>query len=180
MKEGEPKGPVQQIAHGLLGFFQLKSQGNPTVISDMLSCSLDLKDWYLKTAADVAAVQSTVSLANNSTGFFGFTTQPLVVPQNEIWYVHRYSLVAGMPLITDTIQFRPAARYTTASQDFILGGGSDIAGYAGTKGNLAACGLATEFWLNPGYTLGVFIENLTTASPTLTVAGAIEYVRMPI
>lgn len=176
MKEREPKGPVQRIAAGLLGFFQLKDQGNPTVIGDMLQGVLELKDWYLETASEIPVV-STRSLATLSSGFFGFNAGggAIVVPQDEWWYVENFTVYAGLPAATETLSLAPALRYTTASQDFILGAPSR----AVTGGNQAVAALAEKFWAPPGSELGAFIVQAASAT-TLTLVGAIRFTRLPI
>jgi hypothetical protein len=175
MLQREGKGPIQRIAQGLLGFFQLKDQGNPAVLSDLLQGTLELRDWYFETSTTVPAV-STVSIPANSSGWFAFTTNPLVVPQNEIWWVSNFTVYCALPLATDHIRMCPGFRDTVSSADFALSQMqvSDLAGQ-----NSALTVPSTGFFLMPGQLLGVFIGNSQTVT-NITVIGALRFIRIPV
>ena len=96
--------PIQTQPKGLLGFLQLKNQGqNPAELPDTLQSVLEMRDWYLQTSAEI--VGGTPILINAAGTF-----DALTVPFGEWWFVHdvmvSYTMVAAA-----TIAIAPAYRY---------------------------------------------------------------------
>lgn len=176
MNEREPKGPIQRIASGLLGFFNLKDQGNPGVIRDALQGTLELKDWYFETSSEIPAVISSIAVSPATSGFFPFNTNPLTVPQNEWWFVENFSLYAALPLGTDSFAGQPAMRMPNTSQDFVL---TPEMPATRTGPNQAWSNAAFGFWAPPGASLGVYIGQCASAT-TVAVNGGIRFTRLPI
>jgi hypothetical protein len=177
MKPGEPKGPVQRIASGLLGFFQLKNQGNPTVINDDLQPTIELLNWYLRSACTVVPATSNVTIVANTIGFVDYTGNRLVVPQDEWWYVERYTITAACTLATDQIRFAPAIASQVTGTSLLLAPMEDQFITANIPNVQTA--MATGFWVPPGQAIGLysaFAETLTS----ITATGNIEYVAIPI
>jgi len=177
MRPGEPKGPVQRIAAGLLGFFQLKDQGNPTVINDDIAPSIELLDWYLRSACTVVPATSNVTIAPNTLGFVDFTGNRLLVPQNEWWYCERYTLTCGCSLATDAISMAPAIANAVSGTSLLLDRMSEWTPTANIPNVVTA--VANRFWVPPGNALAVYVGFSETVT-TLTVTGNLEFVRIPI
>jgi hypothetical protein len=97
---GAPIRPVNRIAQGLLGFFGLKSLGrNPDELVGTLQPVVETADWFLRTNAEQITrfnVYTSVSVQPFSTPFNAWQT-PLVIPNDEWWYIHAATLIAVLP-----------------------------------------------------------------------------------
>lgn len=175
MKAGDPKGPVQLIAPGLLGFFQLKDQGNPSVISDELSGSIELRDWYLIGEAEGFQSARTVTLSPGVAGFVSFAVPgPIVVPANEFWFVQNFTVRAFTPLSTDSAIIRPAMQWPAGTTN-VLTFAQQAARITGP--GTAAVSVAENFWAPAGATLGIQQQEVLSAT-TLNAQGALLFTRL--
>lgn len=178
MKAGEPKGPIQLIASGLLGFFQLKDQGNPTVINDDVQPSLDLRDWYFISEMEAAGAAATAAINPGVVGYQNFTTPPagITVPQNEIWYVTNFTISVALPLATDDAIVRPAMLWRPGTANVGILPHTPLHSRAAAA-NSAAGVSAANFWAPPGAQLGMYWERSTTATQ-LAASGFLMFTRM--
>jgi hypothetical protein len=105
----EGSGPVSVFPPGLLSFFEIKNMGrNPSTLLDAIRPSMDLRKWYMQAKTEYA--ESSVS-AGQVTGFTGFLQlQGAPVPDNEWWWLERYTVWAGGVAAADRVWFQPAYR----------------------------------------------------------------------
>lgn len=86
-------GPIQQIPQGLLGLLQLKNLGrNPVSLDDNVQPTFDMMPLWLLTSAEQDTLTHQRDIATGAGQVLGFATNPIVVPEGEVWWVHRYSL----------------------------------------------------------------------------------------
>lgn len=170
-------GTIQVIPQGLLGFFQLKNGGrNPGTLTEVLSGTLDLRDWYFNSQREVWSTY-TVSVASGITGFQSFTTPgALVVPDNEFWYVHNYTIFSNQLAAGDSFTgFAPAYRDVPGSATtFIVGDFQNASGVNTRPTAFAAQG----FWLTPGQELGFWLQ-INTLALAKTVTSQLQITRLP-
>lgn len=175
-------GPIQKIASGLLGFFQLKSPSglNPTWLRNDLTPTVDLLKWYFQASsqADLAG-EHEITLATGNQGFQDFgVAGPILVPQNEFWYVHNFAIITSPLAAADIVHFAGAIRQNPVptQRQWLTGPPQRVvASGAGDR----AIWSARDFWVNPNDSLGLYvIENVVAAARTY--AGYIRYTRCPI
>lgn len=81
--------PIQAVPAGLLGFFQLKNNGqNPAEFPDVLQPNIDLLEWYLQSYQELASQQNLLTYAPGSSS----QLFPLVVPSDQWWWLSEVSL----------------------------------------------------------------------------------------
>lgn len=181
MPEELSYGPVQVLPKGLLGFLQLKNAGkNPDRLSNTLSPSLDLFEWYMAgTAQDIIPAPATAALPTGSTGFQAFTVNPVIVPQQEIWWVQNFGVLSSALGATESVGFMCAIQGVPAAVagTYMFGDRRTI--LTGTATGRVARAYANGFWVPPGYTFGAMVEvhEVTTA---VTYNGTLRVVRMQI
>jgi hypothetical protein len=168
-------GPIQVIPPGLLSLLELKSPAGraPQLMPLDLQPQIDLLKWYLiaKAAAVVPGGSMTVVTAN--VGFNEFTTNPYIVPDNEWWYVHYFSVNTAVLAAGDAL-----GPMSVMAQ---IGGGVQLFNQLGPFSPSAVVGgnmtcAAFDFFLPPGARLGVNITSLTSLG--LVVAGQLFATRL--
>lgn len=170
--------PIQVIPPGLLGFFQLKNTGrNPDTMPGALDLSFDVRDWYFEARLEDAGAQGTVAKATGQSGMFGFTTNPIIVPQDEAWWVRSYTVDTPALAAGDNVTFAPAYQSGIAGTYHALPSSPSFASVSGvnTRGIVTAEG----FFLGPGMELGVYILGITAAA-TITFQGRVRVARLPL
>lgn len=168
-------GPLQVIPRGFLGFFQLKNGGvNPTEMPDSLQCVLEMRDWYFNANAETFDVGS-VAVAGGTTGNVAWTS-PVIVPNDEFWWVTEYNARTAALLAADTSEFCMCyvAPVGAAQGIYQLGGMSTVK----TGPNARAYAFARGFWLPPGAELQLLIASNASAG-NITYAGSLRAVRLP-
>lgn len=176
-----PSGPIQVIPPGLLSMLQLKSPAgqNPQVLNLDLQPTIELLDWYLlANCENLQALPGVTHVTADGPGFKLFTTNPIVVPNSEWWYVHYYTigttqLAAGdsMGVLKPMCQFMPggAANFVTLGTDTC----------PATPALGAASVGASDFWLGPGTTVGFFLGGIVSAAG-ITFGGNMTFTRLRI
>lgn len=179
MKPGEPKGPIQLIASGLLGFFQLKDQGNPKVINDDVQPSLDLRDWYFMSEMEAAAAAATAAINPNTVGWAPFTTPAagIAVPQGEVWYIHNFTVSINLPLATDLAIVKPAMLWRPGTANVAILDNTASPNPGGPTAGAAYGCSARNFWAPSGAQLGMYWERASTATQ-LSASGFLMFTRM--
>lgn len=176
-------GPVQVFAEGLLGFLQLKNQGrNPHNLSYDLQPHLDIRDWMFSTREVIADVSSVNMATPITVGFKVFTTNPIVVPAGEVWYVTHYSVFGSIDGGgAEDLGLRPAFGGPMTSPSVkgvqVIGDRDFLSGVAGGT-RIISVG-AHGFFLPQGHRLGFYVFAGTSAA-SIDVEGSLRYVRLPI
>jgi len=138
-------GPLQVIPDGLLGFFDLKTFGRaPSELSEVVSPSLELRDWYFQSRAEW---YTNGSISVTSNGFYAAVT----VPATEWWFVHHAA--------TETVPFTTVHDYQVCiawydrnpSQLFL---GELSKGSSSSAQLIPPMSRERNMWLPPGATLG--------------------------
>lgn len=173
-------GPIQVLPAGLLGLLQLKSPSGraPEVLQGDVQPTLDMLRFYLNQQA-IHATQGGISLlAGSGTGNLVFNNPSLIVPLNEWWFCHYYTVQAS-PLtagdiftgLTPMAYFdpnAPSARFHLLSDPV----------YGRPTGGIPVNG-ARNFFLPPGSSLGAYVDTYTIAAAE-SVVGDLFYTRLPI
>jgi len=160
-------GPIQTIPRGLLGLLNLKNVGRlPDVLHGTVQPTIDLTAWWMNALAELDTNIHSNVLSSMGHTMMNFAVNPLVVPNNEVWWVNTYSvevqLAAGAAELAENIA--PLLLINTAGvprwislTDTSLTVRGDAAGVAG--GVISARG----FLAPPGSQLGFYIGRLATA-----------------
>lgn len=177
----EDSGPIQLIPPGLLGFLQVKNQGrNPQLLPNTLQPTMDLLTWLMEARAETTV--ATVDVAPAAIGFTPYTTPAaVVVPSEEYWYVHDYTIQNNTALIaTSTVSFACAWRIVTGALFSQFGVGVPqplLNGVAGGRGGFAFAEF--PFFLPPGAEMGIRVI-ANEAAANITYQGNVRFTRLPI
>lgn len=180
---GNINGPVQVFAEGLLGFFQLKNNGrNPYILDNSIYSMLEVRDWLFATRSVISDVSS-VGLTTGQLGFRVYTTNPIVVPSGEVWYVTDYTVFANLDGgAGEEIFYAPAfaSQFTGPSVKGIhtLAVREGLSGIAAGS-RVVASSAAKPFFLPQGHRLGLYVSGNITAA-TIEIEATYRYVRLPI
>lgn len=168
-------GPVQVFPPGLLGFLQLKNSGkNPEFLSDIISPSLEYRDWLFTARQLTVDPNSFIrGFLTANRGFFSWTS-PLGVPQDEAWWVRSYMIRTQVVPAAESITYRPCWKAAFIGSNYGVG---DVVGTA-NAGEVECLG-GENFFLPPGAELGVWIKSCTSAAG-IQLSVALEYVPLPI
>lgn len=158
-----PYGPIQILPRGLLGFLQLKNAGqNPSLLSDLLQPTLDLREWLLETNSESVFVSGVAFIpAATGVGFFSLFT----VPDGQHWALldafARIAIGAGQTLTHRLAYFDgPSA----SSQEFSLSGDPSMSfGAADTNRGISMVRGRIPI-LGPGYRVGIDISSINAAA----------------
>lgn len=170
MANGTTPAPINVIPRGLLSLLDIKSLGrNPVTLNEgWVQGVLDLSEYYMSHREYVRAVTAAFSLPGFQAAQIGAFVAPFelpVVPNDQVWLVHRYSVRALNPLAAATTYNGVACAFAQtgtgsvgAPPVFIISRETDA-----TTAEIPACG--TE-WSNPrlftpGAFFGVHIESVT-------------------
>lgn len=166
---------INRIPPGLLGFLGLKSGGqNPRDIGNVIAPVFDLLRWYLiGEAVEVSSAPVAFQLVANegsTTHQITATTPPniaglvtagqLEVPNNELWYVDRWSVnwvlnaQAGASINVAMIT-TPPGQSSSARMPATLGGWSTSDAAIARAGHVA---MTAPIWLKPGTTMALLNE----------------------
>lgn len=177
-----PSSPIQQLPTGLLGLLQLKNLGkNPSVLLDDVRPIVDMLPLWLMTSASQDPNGHSSVLNTGGGSARGFATNPLLVPQDETWFVHRYHVGASFDLAAADVlkNLCPVAIWNSAGPllwNSLVRVGLDCASdLASSAQPVVGCG---GFWLPPGSELGFTFAHATTAT-SITVFGNAFVTRMP-
>lgn len=162
--------PIQQLAPGYLGLLGLKSQGLlPPEVVDAVAPVLEMGDFYKLGPRET--FNSTAGVNVLASASYGFPE--LLVPANEVWWVHAYSVVlaipAGQSWKGNVVQFTGNFRPMNTGAPF-SGGGAAIE-------NLQLPSL-NGFWARQGDRFGVF-TGVSTGAGAINAFGELTISRFP-
>lgn len=173
-------GPIQLIAPGLLGLFQLKQMGrNPDQFGEVVLPGFELSDWFLRAASlDYNAQVSIpgIDLANGVTGFQGFSPNSIIVPANEWWHCENYTIVTSSLVAGDNSTMRPAyARPLVGTRQVHMIDPANTGNLAGSAADarVNVCS-GEDFWVPPGSEIGIFVQVNATGA-TIGYTGFLRY-----
>jgi hypothetical protein len=177
-------GPIQIIPRGLLGFLNLKAQGsNPSQLIETVQPTYDIAPQYRESQAVLWPLATSATIATGAVGRLPFTTNPIVVPDNEIWYVIAYHVQTGVLPATDDAVFWPMIQ--TSRVGVITYEVPPMVGpypapslvAPASKQRRVSCG---GFYAPPGTELGALVDSIVAAvTMTFSVAG-LRYVPMRV
>lgn len=130
--------PVTRQAPGLLALLGLKNNGsNPFELDSAMQPTLDLRDWLLASAQEQVVGQTVGYVsAGGTANFMAFTTTPLVVPRDEIWFVWDYAVTLNVGAL-DTLYGQVLASALQQPGDILLGATNP--GVFGAPGTQIVC-----------------------------------------
>lgn len=137
---------------------------------------IELRDWILQ--ANSVEVLATRTIAGNSVGTASWTvpTGGLIVPQDEYWFVHEYSVFTEDLLAADTAVVAPAWKNGNATPAQFIRGHWAAAVTGPTR--RAFNPSSSPFFVSPGSEL-LFHHEFTTATQ-IGVNGSLRYTPLPI
>lgn len=155
-------GPLQLIPPGLLGFLNLKSNGdNPHSLLAEYRPTLEMRDWMFQAKQEDINGTGLVLVTGNLGTRTAFAV-PLQVPQGEWWYVHSaMASSAGLP----------AADLIAGAIGWVVGNPGNFANHivgpvetvAGAANKVELFRSDRGFFMPPGALLGIFISQATFA-----------------
>jgi len=156
----EERGPIQVIPPGLLGLLQLKADGRSvSKLGDTCIPSLEMLGFWLRSKMQATFTSSTANPAAAIYQVFQpFTTNPVVVPDGQWWYVHDYAVkfIAGAGA-TGTSACAASSMGVTTIDYVALSDSVDI----NANGKMVRC---QPFWLPPGARLGFYVDTVVGAT----------------
>lgn len=169
---------------GLTGLIGLKTLGRvPDELAGFVQPIVDSLPFWLNYSSRTN--ESTVHGLNVTTQ--GATNQnyspnPILVPSNEIWYVHEYSVSAVVPAVAGdvleglvaTLIFNQAGTLNWAPVGREM---RTVTGVAGTTNGAAAW--ARNFWALPGMSLGFYFGRIASAGG-VAFTGRYRATRIPV
>jgi len=174
--------PIQLIPPGLLGFFDLKSEGKaPSEIPSLLQPILEMRKWYfVQTAQRMADVDATRDLTDDLDGFVIPTSDPIIVPSGEWWYVHNLLGKATMPAVAnEVIQFAMAWIEPENFLDYEVFEPSTSVPSSSATATRQYFAVAHDFWAPPGAMFCWYVGACETAT-VIPAALNGRYSRLPI
>jgi hypothetical protein len=160
-----PPPPIQIRPPGLLSLLGIQNGGKtPDQLSGFTQGTFELSDWYLRAKWEQLP-QSSLTIPNGANGgYVPYTTNPILVPPNEWWYVENYS--ASLNVVgADTMASGSALGFASQSISYVVSAAS---------AGLSA--LATQFltslrpfWVPPGSSIGLQLSNAAIAGASLGV-----------
>lgn len=178
---------IQPAPPGLLSLLALKTKGmNPSQLADSVVPVVDLTHWYGMDALTLQQGTDNTSLASAARymSVLTFASTPLVVPNNEIWWVKAYTVTLAYPgtLTNYDIQsFRPVIRLPQVgidSQRGLVVGDTALAFAYNTaatlgSGNTVVGPSLRDVWAPPGSDFAYYISGgfLDAAAGPATVRG---------
>lgn len=179
----DPNGPIQVTPVGLLGMLSLKTGGMmPDAMRQDVQPTVDLEAYWLRSTRVVDRVNRGITLpAAVYNNYQDFSPNTIIVPQQEWWYVHSYSVRVYVENAADTANaVRLALLFNstgTLRYRFIGEVPPFVIHTAATPMLLL---LAEGFWAPPGSHIGFFCYSV--AGPvglTVDVVG-LDYSVLPL
>lgn len=175
-------GPIQVIPKGLLGLLQLKQQGsNPSELADVVASCINIEQYYWQQLVvdhfQLVGGAPSTNVPTASPGNKAFVTNPLNVPQGQLWYVLEYSLSCSL-VAAETIRFAPLIIYDPALATPVQLG-LDYTDVVTARARAAQCFVQKPFWAPAGSGIGFWVGDSLTAG-NIVVTGSIRAVVIPI
>lgn len=168
---GAPLGPIQQLPAGLTGLLGLKNLGRvPDSLAGFVQPTTDMFQLWLNYGArSNQGVVHGRTLITGENGIRFFSPSAILVPNDEWWFVHQYTVNAVMGLVVgETIQgLAPAMAYNQAGTiDWCTLGEPPWYGQIASNAAQAVQVVATaqNFWAPPGAQLGLHLGALVSAT----------------
>lgn len=176
-------GPIQVIPQGLLGLVDLKTSLLPDVLKLDVQPQFDVLDFWLRAQANVDTATHSIALPTGLQGtFVGFTTGPILVPENETWFVHEYSADCNLNAgAADLVSFwQLAMRYSQTAPNARWAAMTPGLAQPGSAAGETRLQTAFKFWAPPGSQLGLYISNIVLAAGNVTFRGYFRITRCRI
>jgi len=166
---GLPLGPIQPNPLGLLGLLDLKVLGRlPDELAGFVQPTLDAGPFYLNGRSEQStAFVHSITLTTGTVGFSEFSPGTLRVPDDEVWYVHDYTVRCTVTaVINQFVRFYAAMAYSSVgsinytvcngAQERVIDSNATYAAQAMSSGH--------DFWAKGGFAFGVYVADLTSAA----------------
>jgi len=179
----ERNGPLQLVPPGFLHLLGLKNQGHlPADLGEVVAPVLEMAGWYLRTNAQVDALVSGISLSSASNQEGVFSPNSIDCPAGETWFIHEYSIRAGVPAgaTNQIVNLAPLIRYNNAGtiRWGLLGPSGSAAAAAGNGAGVTVG--AQGFWMPPGSSLGFYYGLALVAAGTIDLLGTIRATKLKL
>lgn len=180
---GAPLGPIQVLPRGLTGLLQLKTLGRvPDELAGFVQPAMDIGAYYLAAAALVDVVIHGINIGPGAAGPSPFSPGNIVVPNDEVWYVHQYSVEVLLPVgAAEAARNVQPIMYLTSVGTIRWVGLTEQS--ITVTGNAAAArgGVITarDFWAPPGAQLG-FYSGGTESASTIAFNGQVYKTAMKV
>lgn len=193
-------GTVNPAPPGLLSLLELKQQGeNPNRLSDTVVPVVDLTHWYGQDRLESVAGYQFLGDGIFYSDVIPFITQPLTVPEGEVWWVDHYSvllffdtapattLLAYHQLAPVVIPRNIPLPLATFGANYLVGESapafsSVVAGAVPASGGYVTSPALRDFWAGPGTTFGYAFAGIVTAGGAggQYIAGAPQFTRLKV
>lgn len=172
-------GPIQIVPPGLLGYLNIKNAGNnPSDLLDTVQPTLDLRDWWFQARLEVTTVTQSFLATTASVGFKAFTTNPVTVPQGQMWYVTEYVVAANISTAADTITMAAALETDLVNLTFCTLGPNER-DVINARARFLVARADRPFWLPAGSLLGAVVYDCL-AAVNITVLGGLRFARLTL
>lgn len=169
--------PYNRYPLGLLGLLDAKVRGEtPNELASFTQATIDLSQYLLAQSAEVVVDDTAAVAANTNFGLNG----TLTVPQDEIWFVHAYSirtlaaLAAGTTIRVWPLLSTALASGTATAGLFVLG-----EKLTATVGERPATATSKPFIAAPGDRLGLLVTELVVgAAPAFALFAKLSRLRV--
>jgi hypothetical protein len=154
---------INQLPAGLLSLLGSKGgQSNPSELSDLVACVLEIRDLYLSVNREVINDGNVAA----AVGVLGFPNGTLVVPPGEIWYVWDYEVICA-PGAGAAVKMAPAYQTGPGGLAMVL---SDFQSAAANEQVRVASRRYPMLWT--AATTGIVVVQSQTLAPNIS-GGAI-------
>lgn len=166
-------GPIQVIPQGLLGFLNLKNNGqNPNTLDSNVMPVIDLTSWWFENRAeDIGTFTRTPVTGNNG---FGSWLTPIIVPEREAWWVLEYTIRSQPMGVGDSAAFACGWQQIITQQRYMVG---DLGQVNNDVGVTSA--FARGFYVPSGAELLWYTNDVVNATG-FQIIGTARIVRLPL
>lgn len=161
-------GPIQTIPAGLLGLLELKTLGRlPDALSATVTPTVDMLEFWLRQRSFTNG--STVHGITQTTAPGSpllFSPTPIVVPENQWWYFHEYSVIAVFTAAAgqQVDNYAPMIMYNRTGTINYATLAPGVSAVSSATQAVAQIVTARDFWANPGSGLGLFFGQIVSAA----------------
>lgn len=169
--------PFNRYPLGLLGLLDAKVRGQtPAELTSYTQATVDISQFLLAQSAEVLVDDTIAIVANANFGANG----TLTVPQDEVWYVHGYTVRSQTNLAAGTtVRFQPLYRTTLAQGTATAGLFAIGDRVTATVGERPAAGNVQPFLMAPGDQLGLLVAELVVGTaPLMTLFAKVSRLRV--
>lgn len=176
-------GPIQVLPRGLLSLLQLKQMGkSPSQLAEVVAPTLDIMEFYrqgLFVDQRNFLPSGSATLLFNARNFNGpFTngTETLTAPNNETWYVERFSAIGNIPA-ADTCRIALAIASVPAVT--VLPVSEDVTDVLNARNRTFSICARSPFWLPPGWQIGAVVMDVLTGT-NISLIASMRAIRIPL